>query len=97
MSEWIGNGRALRVASLAVVTGVSFSSDYLVRRAWKKRIIEHDGLMCPQCAYPLAGCPDEEAGVTCPECGFVTQDTSQLFERWRTSLNRFFWLDVKRL
>ena len=64
---------------------------FFVHRAWVKRIREHDGLMCPQCAYPLAGCPDEEAGVTCPECGSVTEDTSQLFERWRTSLNRFFW------
>ena len=78
------------VVATGVAASVFFWSEFFVHRAWAKRILEHDGLMCPQCAYPLAGCPDEEAGVTCPECGNVTQDTSQLFERWRTSLNRFF-------
>ena len=80
------------IASLAAVTGVFLWSDYFVRRVWKKRIIEHDGLMCPQCAYPLAGCPEKENSITCPECGYITDDTRELFERWRTTWQRFFWV-----
>lgn len=68
-----------------------------VRKIWIRRIIKHNGLMCPQCAYLLSGIQADRGSATCPECGYLTEDTYQLFQRWRTSIKRFYWRDDKRL
>ena len=73
------------------------SYETIVYRAWVIRVLEHDGFMCPQCTYPLQGILQEHTSVTCPECGYLTEDACQLFERWRTSMKRFYWTDAKRL
>ena len=74
-----------------VFAGGSFYSLW-VRRKWKRRIDDCDGFMCPQCTDPLDGLHEQSTSLTCPECGYITKDTTMLKVRWRQSLVKYFWM-----
>ena len=73
---------------IVVVMGGTIAYSIVVNSRWKKRVRDHNGLLCPQCTYPLAAIQENQASVTCPECGYVTEDTSKLLDRWHKTLNR---------
>lgn len=63
----------------AIGAMLAFGAWHLMReRRLRKAALEHDGYLCPQCAYPL---PREEKEVRCPECG-TNVDVQQVVAQW---------------
>lgn len=63
---------------------------YRVQSRWYKLVLEHEGLLCPMCAYPLTGLRQNAKGITCSECGHVTTDTAEVRAYWLEKTHRGF-------
>ena len=72
--------RAVLGSMLAAIGAMlAFGAWHLMHeRRLRKAAIEHDGYLCPQCAYPL---PREEKEVRCPAYG-TNVDVQQVVAQW---------------
>ena len=77
-----GSARAFLLMTLMVFANVVNIINPIVFRRVKRRVLEHRGLICTACLFPLDGLA---SGGVCPECG-TAYDFESTAEAWRRQL-----------
>ncbi|MEL7484196.1 MAG: hypothetical protein AAFN41_07560 [Planctomycetota bacterium] len=77
---------SFRIMTLMVVANVATIINVVTYRRLKLRVIEHRGLLCTNCLFPIQGLGDRGR---CPECAMPYERDSTI-ESWKHDLKMKF-------
>ena len=79
LTEYLSMALGSLVLSPAVILGIAYVKLFEWRLS--RRLLDADCLLCENCAYPLAGLPNDHE---CPECGhaYEREETRKRWKRW---------------